>query len=473
MTLSWRYAAASDVGLLREGNEDSAFAGRRLLAVADGMGGHAAGEVASAAVIAALEQLDELGVDAGDPQEALREAVAEANAHLRDMVAADNELQGMGTTVTAVLTDGDYTWLAHIGDSRAYLLRDGELHQLTRDHTYVQQLVDEGRLAPADVSTHPQRNVITRALDGRQDVDVDLERLDLRAGDRLLLCSDGLSGVVSDESMAEVLTGTTPEDAVQRLVDLALRGGGPDNITCIVADPVESALAPAATVAGAAGDAAGTDGVRGARTESPATRAAALPRRGAATREPVREPAREADGPDPRAKARRLRRRRTAVVGIAAVALVAATATAGWSWTQRQYYVGAADSQVAIYRGVEGSVAGIELSHVTRTVPLALADLPDFERKRVADGIHASGLADAQRIVDRLRDAVPPVLCATPSPTPKPTPKPSAKTGVTPKPTVHTSPTPSPKPSVSAKPTVTPATPTPSCSPTPTPGPTP
>ncbi|HVF05997.1 MAG TPA: Stp1/IreP family PP2C-type Ser/Thr phosphatase, partial [Frankiaceae bacterium] len=243
--IAWRYAALSDVGLLRDHNEDAAFAGQRLLAVADGMGGHAAGEVASAAVIAALQQLDELGMDAGDPEEALREAVEEANVNLRDMVAADSELHGMGTTVTALLNDGAYAWLAHVGDSRAYLLRAGELQQITRDHTYVQQLVDEGRIAPEEASTHPQRNFITRALDGRTGMEMDLQRLDLQPGDRVLLCSDGLSGVVSDTSLGEVLAGTTPEVAVQRLVDLALRGGGPDNITCIVADVLDGGPDPA------------------------------------------------------------------------------------------------------------------------------------------------------------------------------------------------------------------------------------
>jgi protein phosphatase len=420
VTLSWRYAALSDVGLLREGNEDAAFAGRRLLAVADGMGGHAAGEVASAAAIAALEQLDELGVDAGDPQEALQDAVQEANKHLREMVAADNELQGMGTTVTAVLTDGDYTWLAHIGDSRAYLLRDGALRQLTRDHTFVQQLVDEGRLAPGDVSTHPQRNVITRALDGRADVELDLDRLDLHDGDRLLLCSDGLSAVVSDDSIADVLgSAQDPDEAVRRLVDLALRGGAPDNVTCIVADPVQANGAPSAatptTVAGAALDGA----VPPAPVpDSPAARAAAL-------RSSNDDDG--ADHPDPHRKSRRIRRRRALALGLVTLVLLGVAAAVGWSWTQRQFYVGTSGGQVAIYQGVEGTLAGIDLSHVKESTDLALADLPDFERKRVSDGIHAASRADAQRIVDRLRvAAAPPGPVATKAPAKPPTKAPTS-----------------------------------------------
>jgi protein phosphatase len=454
MTLSWRYAAASDVGLLRDGNEDSAFAGQRLLAVADGMGGHAAGEVASAAVIAALEQLDELGVNAGDPQEALREAVQEANANLRDMVAADNELQGMGTTVTAVLTDGDYTWLAHVGDSRAYLMRDGELHQLTKDHTFVQQLVDEGRIAPEDVATHPQRSLITRALDGRDVVELDLDRLDLHHGDRLLLCSDGLSGVVSDASIAEVLRGTTPDEAVRGLVDLALRGGAPDNVTCIVADAVDAAITTDdGVVAGAAGEGAPNVAPSARDGGNPATRAAQLPT-GNATRSAD-------DGPDPRRRARRLRRRRALVVTAAVVTLLAVGGTTGYAWTQRQYYVGVADGNVAIYRGVDANIAGARLSHVTERVDLAVTVLPDFERKRVADGIHASGLAAARLIVDRLRTALPPCPArpaATKPPTKSPTKPPTkspTKSPTRPATQPPTLPSPTPSPSVTCTPGTT------------------
>ena len=428
--IAWRYAALSDVGLLRDHNEDAAFAGLRLLAVADGMGGHAAGEVASAAVIAALQQLDELGMDAGDPEEALREAVHEANTNLRDMVAADSELHGMGTTVTALLNDGSYAWLAHVGDSRAYLLRDGELAQLTRDHTFVQQLVDEGRIAPEEASSHPQRNYITRALDGRTGMEVDLQRLDLRPGDRVLLCSDGLSGVVSDASLAEVLTGSTLDDAVRRLVELALRGGGPDNITCIVADVVDGAAGAAdgAAIAGAAVVGAASDEpTLRAEDGSPAARAAALRRRPngseAAAGEDDDDTAAAAN--DTRRARQRYRRRRAILVTVVALALVAAGTAGAWAWTQRQYYVGVAGEQVAVYRGIEGTLAGVELSKVRETAPLRVADLSDFERKRVTDGIPAGDLAEARQIVTRLQAAVTPTPRPTPSPTRTPTRKPS------------------------------------------------
>ena len=195
MTLALRYAAMSHVGLLRPGNEDSLYAGPRLLAVADGMGGHAAGEVASAVAIAAVAALDE-DAPGADLLSALRSAAIGANGHLRDMVAGDAALDGMGTTLTTLLFTGSRLGVLHIGDSRCYLLRQGSLTQITHDDTLVQSLVDDGRITPEEASSHPQRNMILRALDGREDVEFDLSVREARAGDRYLLCSDGLTGPV-------------------------------------------------------------------------------------------------------------------------------------------------------------------------------------------------------------------------------------------------------------------------------------
>lgn len=353
----WRFAAASDVGLLRDGNEDSAYAGPRLLAVADGMGGHAAGEVASAATIAALRDLDRGG---GDPEDRLVRAMHAANDTLRDMVAADSELSGMGTTVTAAIADGERFLLGHIGDSRAYLLRDGELTQITHDHTYVQQLVDEGRIAAADAAHHPQRSVITRVLDGRDNLEPDLSSHDVHPGDRLLLCSDGLSGVVSDETLGDMLREGEPDEVVRRLVDLALRAGGPDNITVIVADPI----------------------LDGEHAEPVYTGAAEAP-------PPPR--------PEPRQRAKTLRRRRAlTIAGLAAVVLLAA-ALAGRAYVHSQFYVGVADGRVAIYRGVDG------WSSVAEPTDIDVTTLPQYIREDVEDGIAASSRDDARAIVERLR----------------------------------------------------------------------
>jgi len=280
MTLALRYAIRSDVGLLREGNEDAAYAGPRLLAVADGMGGHAAGEVASAAAISALSRLDE-DVPSTDLLDVLADAVNDANHTLHAMVVADPSFEGMGTTLTAMLWSDGRVALCHIGDSRAYLLREREFHQITHDHTLVQTLVDEGRISPDDVATHPQRSMLLRALDGRADVEPDLTLLQARLGDRYLLCSDGLSGVVSEETLHKTLAAVgSLDEVVLQLVELAIRGGGPDNITCIVADVVDSAATalPPSAASVMAGAASNGSGGTHFRTDSPAGRAHLLTR---------------------------------------------------------------------------------------------------------------------------------------------------------------------------------------------------
>jgi PPM family protein phosphatase len=241
--LAIRYAVRSDIGLQRELNEDSAYAGARLLAVADGMGGHAAGEVASAAVIDALRPLD-TEIPSGDLLDALDHAVRTAGSRLRDMVASDPSLAGMGTTLTALVVSGSQLALVHIGDSRAYLLRAGECYQITHDHTMVQTLLDDGKITPAEVASHPQRSLILRALVANRDYDADLQLREVQPGDRYLLCSDGLHEIVDADAIAAVLrTVADPDQAAADLIALAIDGGGPDNVTCIVAD-VQPATVP-------------------------------------------------------------------------------------------------------------------------------------------------------------------------------------------------------------------------------------
>src|SRR3712207_4756747 len=255
VTLVLRYAARSDRGLIRGNNQDSVYAGPRLLAVADGMGGHAAGDVASKVVIAALEHLDD-DAPSGDMLQALRGAVFDGSEHLREYIRERPQLEGMGTTLTAILFAGGRLALCHVGDSRAYLLRDGQLTQITHDDTFVQTLIDDGRITPEEANSHPQRSLLLRALNG-QDVEPDLSMREARAGDRYLLCSDGLSGVVSEETLAEALTDPDPQSTADRLIELALRSGGPDNITVIVADVVEDTGGrgtPDPVIHGAAGD---------------------------------------------------------------------------------------------------------------------------------------------------------------------------------------------------------------------------
>ncbi|HEX6468534.1 MAG TPA: protein phosphatase 2C domain-containing protein [Streptosporangiaceae bacterium] len=248
MNIALIYAAGSDVGRHRENNEDSAYAGAHLLAVADGMGGYAGGEVASATVIGALRPFD-AKVPAADLSRTLGDAVAKAHARLCSVVDDRPDLGRMGTTLTAMLWSGAQVALAHIGDSRCYLLRGGELAQLTADHT-MDQLLGEGAGGMPQLS-----HVLFRVLDGRQDRTPDLTMRTAEVGDRYLLCSDGLTDAVPDEVIAEVLgAGGEPADAVRRLIDRANEAGGPDNVTCVIADvvPAGGRTPPPAVTVGAA-----------------------------------------------------------------------------------------------------------------------------------------------------------------------------------------------------------------------------
>jgi PPM family protein phosphatase len=414
MTLAIRYAVRSDVGLMREGNEDSAYAGPHLLAIADGMGGHAAGEVASSVAIAALAGLDQQP-PVSHPLEALAAAVASASSTMQEMSAADPSTQGMGTTLTALLWDGASVAICHIGDSRAYLLRDGELHQITRDHTLVQSLVDDGKISPADAPHHPQRSLVMRALQSGTDSEPDLSVLEAQAGDRYLLCSDGLSDVVtSEETLRDTLTGFADRnEAVEQLINLALRGGGPDNITCIVADVVlqddaEPATGQVSVVVGAASNGDG----RPRHADSPAERAHLAARAMSGSSGGPRLAGPDADGqadlqdPDD-AEAGPPRRRWPLVTSILVVLLlvIVGGAYAAWRYTQNQYYVGTDGSQVVIYRGVNQKVLGLSLSSVYQQTGIPLSKVPASDQQAVRATITSNDLADARRTVSTIRHA--------------------------------------------------------------------
>ncbi|WP_067493990.1 protein phosphatase 2C domain-containing protein [Actinoplanes sp. TFC3] len=390
MTLTLRYAAQSDRGLIRDGNQDSVYAGPRLLAVADGMGGMAAGDVASNIVIAAMAPLDE-DVPGDALVDALRHAVGTANQTLRDTVDANPALEGMGTTLTAVLFSGSKIGMVHIGDSRAYMLRQGEFAQITKDDTYVQMLVDEGRISPEEASSHPQRSLLTRALDGR-DIDPEYSVRQVLKGDRYLICSDGLSGVVSAETIGESMRDIPdPQVCVERLVQLALRGGGPDNITVVVADATDADIVEQAPIVGGA---AARD--RGNSTVADSSSAAA---RAAALQAPPRpaQPegaAYEREEPEPRPKRHPVR---TSLLVLLLLAVLGGGLWGGWRYTQDQYYVGATEQgQLAIFQGVPGQIAGLDLSSVNQTSTARLDDLTSVAQDRVKQGIHADSKSDAQ-----------------------------------------------------------------------------
>jgi PPM family protein phosphatase len=434
MTLVLRYSARSDRGLVRQNNQDAVYAGPRLLALADGMGGHAAGEVASSLVISALASLDE--DDPGDDLLAeLRDAAVDGNAAITRHVADAPDLEGMGTTLTAILFAGSRLGLVHIGDSRAYQLRDGYLTQITKDDTFVQSLIDEGRITEEEAHTHPQRSLLLRAITG-QDIDPSLTIREARPGDRFLLCSDGLSGVVSDETLAETLQAyRDPRECADRMIELALRGGGPDNITCIVADVVDIDFGEdAPIVGGSVGD--------GSEDGPPPDSAAA---RASATTLTRTAPQQVVSTPEPR-PSRRRGRLRVVLAVVAVLAVLAGGGLLARMWVMAQYYVSADGEQVAIFQGVGGEVLGVALQSVAERTDVALTDLPETERSQVRDGITTdNGLAGARGVVDRLRARML-EPCPPPQPPQPPPPVVDPAVPVPGIPPVDTTPLPTPAP---------------------------
>jgi protein phosphatase len=237
-SLGIRYAALSDTGLVRESNQDTAYAGPGLLAVADGCGSQ--GAPASAAAIDALKHLETNSIPAGNLLNVLEDVIEQAKQAVHNIAGNGCSPEGTGTTLTAMLWTGSQLALVHIGDSRVYLLRDGELFQITHDHTMVQSMVDEGRLSPEEAASHPQRSLLVRALGQGADSTPDMRLHDAQRGDRYLLCSDGLSTIVPTQDIRRVLAGfSEPEQAIRELIALANGSGGPDNVSCVVADVME------------------------------------------------------------------------------------------------------------------------------------------------------------------------------------------------------------------------------------------
>lgn len=237
MSLVVRYRARSDPGSVRETNQDAFYAGPRLLALADGVGGRAGGECAARLAVSALIELDRMEPP-GDLLAALRAGVAAGNEAIAAEIGERPELDGMATTLTAVLFAGPRLGLAHVGDSRAYLFRDGELRQITKDDTFVRLLVDGDQVTSAQARTHPWRSMLVRSLTGRP-LEPSLRVIWAHAGDRYLLCSDGLSDVVEDEEIARTLAVPDQDTAADKLIAQALAGGGPDNVTVVLADVIE------------------------------------------------------------------------------------------------------------------------------------------------------------------------------------------------------------------------------------------
>lgn len=407
MTVALRYAARSDVGLVRSNNQDSAYAGPHLLVVADGMGGHAGGDVASSVAVAHLAPLDDEALGPDDALDELGRALGDAHAELLARAEENPELAGLGTTVTALLRAGNKLAMAHIGDSRAYLLRDGELTQVTSDHSFVQHLVNTGKITAEEAEHHPHRSVLLRVL-GDFDMEIlpDVSVREARAGDRWLLCSDGLSGVVSRDTIAETLA--THEDVgacADQLVQLALRGGAPDNVTVVVSDVVDVDDLPDGAAPPTGSQVVGSAATDRHRPTRGGSGAAARAAEHAASTRPPAEPLDE-DEPPPR---RRLRRVVWTLVGVVVLVGLVAGGRWGWLWTQDQYYVGVSNGYVAIFQGIDQTIGPIELSHVVQTSDLRITDLPSFMQDRVDETVQMSSLAQAQQwVADREREAAVP-----------------------------------------------------------------
>ena len=411
MATTGRSAAVSHVGKIRANNQDSGYAGRNLFIVADGMGGHAGGDVASAIALKRIVEADKPYASAKDAEFALETALLAANTLLAETVFDHAELTGMGTTVSAIIRVDDEVALAHIGDSRIYRLRDGNFEQVTADHTFVQRLVDSGRITQEEAAVHPRRSVLMRVLgDVDSSPEIDTAILDTQPGDRWLLCSDGLSSYVSDDKIAAALTTFTgAKDACNRLVREALDQGAPDNVTIVimdVGDNNDSTSTPPLTVGSAA---------------LPLTYEADSARRALRLPTLLLHPLKSAQHPDshfePESeeyfdeliledKRRALRRRITWLVGIALIiAAIGVALLFAYRWTQMHYYVGSNGETVAIYQGVQQDLGPIVLHSVYQQTSIKMENLTPYTRSTVEDTISADDLDEARAIIKRLADS--------------------------------------------------------------------
>lgn len=410
MATTSKSAAVSHVGKIRSNNQDSGYAGAHLFIVADGMGGHAGGDVASAITIKRVIEVDKKYTSPNDAEFALKAALLAANALLAETVFEHSELTGMGTTVSGLLRVDDHVAIAHIGDSRIYLFRDGVLKQVSNDHTFVQRLVDSGRITLEEAAVHPRRSVLMRVLgDVDASPEIDTTVLETKPGDRWLICSDGLSSYVAEEKMQAVLA-TVPKtaDAADRLVKESLDQGAPDNVTVVlmdVDDTADSAHVPPVTVGSAAEPLQfAADSVR---------RSLRLP---TLLLHPLKSTQPDPSHFEPESEEyfdeliledkQRARRRRVTLFVVLGVLLIAIAAAlfGGYQWTQTHYFIGESNGNVAIYQGVQQNVGPIVLSSVYEQTTIRLSDLSTYSQQSIEDTIPVDTIEDARRIVSQLSD---------------------------------------------------------------------
>jgi len=376
--LSLRFAARSEIGKVRRNNEDAGYAATDLLVVADGMGGHEAGELASAATVAAVVAAASNSVGADEVLNQLAEAVITSGEYIADVVSGDRDLAGMGTTMTVVALRQDRIAMAHVGDSRAYVYRDGALQQMTKDHTFVQTLVDSGEITLEQAAVHPRRNLMMRAIDGIHAVEVDLSVRETREGDRYLLCSDGLCGVIDANTISECLSQEDLTQAVTLLIDAAMAAGAPDNITVVVADVVNDAFEVDAVLIGSAADSAN-------QSRLPAVE---FPEEGEASIQIIDRVLFEA-------------KKSWLVPVLSTIGVIALGFVVTIWWLANQWFVGVYEktSVVAIFQGVPagGMYRLVEISDIDA------ASLPEFERDQVYQTFESGDLESAEAAVNRLK----------------------------------------------------------------------
>ena len=406
-------AAASHVGRVRSSNQDSGYSGYQLFFVADGMGGHAGGEFASALSSQRIAQIDAIYATPDDAGAAMLNVILEANHTLNETVGNHPELSGMGTTFSGVVFVGDQAVIGHIGDSRVYLFRDGTLRQITKDHTFVQRLVDLGRITPEEALVHPRRNVIMRVLGDTNEVpQLDAEVLDVLPGDRWLLCSDGLCGYVSDEIVERNLgSSESAEEITDVLIGEALEAGAPDNVTIVIVDVLsESAevAAPQAKYVGAAENEIVIEERKGRKSLGLLNPRILVD---------IFRPSEEATDFQPEsdallnkfqretAKKLRWRRVRQWATGVLLVAVVGGGLYLGYEYTQTKYYVSVSNGHIAIFKGIREQLGPIKFSRVYQETKYNVADLPAYQQSQVVNSVFATSVDDANRIIAEILKA--------------------------------------------------------------------
>lgn len=398
MSISLNYVALSDVGLVRKNNQDAGYASQNLLVLADGMGGAAAGDIASSVTVAHLAEADDVH-SLDDLLPTLRSALVKTQQELADRVFDDPAIAGLGTTCIAIMRTNNKLAMVHIGDSRAYLLRNGKFAQVTHDHTLVQYLVDHGDLTPEEAAHHPKRNVIMRAIsDTPESVDLDESVREAIAGDRWLLCSDGLFGVVSGETISATLsTYSDLRECAEVLISLALAGGAPDNVTVVLADVIDNSNLPANThlphIPVVVGSAA-TDYSRPSRgSTSPAGQAAAL----------LTKESDEDDTSYNKREHSHVRRIISRIVFALLVLGVIATAVwGGYSWTQTQYFVSTHNGKIAIYQGIPQEIGSFRFYHLEEETDVKISELTPVAQERLTSPITRGSLKEAKQVVTSL-----------------------------------------------------------------------